>query len=107
MENTEWAGVEDHGCRDCEQVITNPICPGCIARGVEQWALIWMPEILPKLNINPSYGTGTHCIFCQRDMSLCAHCYSREIYDMVVEAIPELGGEFLQHFNFELRQTLN
>jgi hypothetical protein len=99
--------TKEHACRDCKQVVTNPMCPGCVAKGVEQWALIWMPEIVPLLKVEPSHGTGTKCILCSRDMSMCAHCYSKEIYGLVVEAIPELGEQFLQSFNFELRESLN
>jgi len=100
----------NHQCRGCKQVITNPMCPGCIAKGVEQWALIWMPEIIPYLRFDNSLGiegTGTRCALCLRDMSQCAHCYSREIYDLVVASIPELGDRFLQHFDFELKENLN
>ena len=96
-----------YACKECEEIISNPICPGCVARGIEQWALIWMPELLPALQFSSSLGTGTHCILCNRDMSLCAHCYSREIYEMVLATMPELGEEFLQSFDFDLRQTLN
>ena len=40
-------------------------------------------------------------------MGVCAHCYSKEIYELIMQAVPELGEEFLQSFNFELRETLN
>jgi hypothetical protein len=106
MEQTHQ--LTQHECRECKDVITNPMCPGCVAKGVEQWALIWMPELIPHLKIDDSLnGTGTHCILCNRNMSQCAHCYSKEIYDLVVEAMPELQEEYLQHFNFELRENLN
>lgn len=102
--------TRDHQCRECKQVITNPMCPGCVAKGVEQWALIWMPELIPYLKFDSSLGirgTGTRCVLCSRDMSMCAHCYSREIYEMIVSSIPELGENFLDHFDFELRENLN
>jgi hypothetical protein len=105
MENIKL--TPEHACRNCKQVITNPMCPGCISKGVEQWALIWMPELLPYLKPTDNLGTGTRCVLCSRDMSSCAHCYSREIYDLVMEAMPELEDQFLQHFNFELRESLN
>ncbi len=104
---TSESDLHQYSCRECDEVITNPLCPGCVARGVEQWALIWMPELIPRLQIGQSFGTGTHCIICNRDMGVCAHCYSKEIYEMIMQAVPELGEEFLQSFNFELRETLN
>ena len=103
----ESADIMQYACRDCEDVITNPVCPGCLSRGIEQWALIWMPELLSHIQLNPAFGTGTRCIMCKRDMSQCAHCFSKEIYELVVRSIPELGEEFLQSFNFQLRETLN
>lgn len=98
--------THENRCKECWDIITNPMCPGCISKGVEQWALIWMPEIVPYLDFGLGEGAGTKCVLCGREMSMCAFCYSKEIYEMVVSAIPELGEEFLQHFNFGLREYL-
>lgn len=46
----------------------------------------------------------TKCISCGRKIGLCAHCFSKDIYQYLQENNPSLAAEFLRRFDFELRK---
>ena len=100
------AQIQDAQCIECREGITNPICPDCLAREMESWHPE-MKSILLTPDTEDTYvGEGVRCIFCGRLMSICAHCYSRDIYDYIVEAEPEMAEEFIDIFNFGLKEEL-
>ena len=92
-------------CVTCNEVITNPICPDCLAERMQNW----LAEIDPRLaqDIKGYQMDGdTKCIFCNKGMSICAHCFSRDIYDYLADNNLELAAEFAARFDFDLRQEL-
>lgn len=97
----------DAVCIECREGITNPICPDCLAREMESWEPKMKSILLtPDFERDTYVGDGVRCIFCGRFMSICAHCYTRDIYDSVVEEYPEIAEEFIERFNFGLKEEL-
>ena len=92
---------QDASCIICREGITNPICPECIAKEV----IHWKPELRGYLDTPVSRGE-THCIFCGKSMSICAHCYSMDIFDLVLENYPEEAADFIETFDFGLKEEL-
>ena len=96
-----------HECLLCGDVITNPICYGCLEGEVEEWLSSRMPKLVPKLKKTgqtfSSYThRGTNCILCGNNMNVCTHCYCYEV-NKLFESYPRLTDEFVEFFNFELR----
>ena len=91
------AQIQDENaiCIVCQEGITNPICPECLAKEIKSWR-----PGLSKLLAEPSFGYSmdTECMFCGKEMNICAHCYSRDIYDTLVEKEPEIAEEFKELF---------
>ncbi len=89
-------------CIECEQAITNPICTGCLSEEM----VILVHETRPDLaeQINGFYfGGEVNCIKCHGGMSLCAHCFSKDIYEFIKENDQTLAKEFVNRFDFDLR----
>ena len=94
-----------NSCVVCEEVITNPICPDCLARQMKSW----LSEVEPELasSIDGGYVPGeTNCLFCGNDMGICAHCYSKDVYEQISLANKKLAKEFMARFDFQLRKEV-
>jgi len=94
-------------CVICGEGITNPICPTCLGKEIEQWTNEFMPTktrfVKDMATISESYThRGENCIICGKEMQVCSHCFAKSIYDEIVEEDDLLGPEYLQYFNFEL-----
>ncbi|HLC75083.1 MAG TPA: hypothetical protein VJH88_04485 [Candidatus Nanoarchaeia archaeon] len=95
----------ENSCVVCEEVITNPICPDCLARQMRAW----LSEVKPALagTIDGGYVPGeTNCLFCSKDMGICAHCYSRDVYEQLMLSDEKIAKEFMARFDFELRKEV-
>ena len=95
----------ENRCVDCDDIITQPVCSCCLS--IQMKAVV--SEVDPTLasQIDPCDIPGaTACIQCGREMGLCAHCYSKEVYFQVKEANEELAAQFLARFDFDLRESL-
>lgn len=90
-------------CVICQEAITNPICPACLAKEIKVWLREKKPEWINKVVEPENNMYGTKCISCGRGMSICAHCYSYDFYNYLLEEAPELAEEFLEHFNYDIR----
>lgn len=95
-------------CVECSEVITNPLCPGCLKEGITQWLSETEPEKLRefrKLHSGLVEVQGDiRCIVCNKKMELCTHCYSTHVRDWLKQT-PSLQAsipEFTTFFNFEL-----
>jgi len=87
---------EDAVCIVCREGITNPICPECLAKEMRYWK--------PGIGLaTPAHvdGTGVTCMFCGTEFSICAHCYSRDIYEHIRDQYPDLAQEFLDMFGLK------
>ena len=99
MENTASS------CVVCDETITNPICPDCLARQMRSW----LHELKPKLaeQIDGFHLSGdVNCVLCGQGMSICAHCYSRDVYEQIALHNKKLAREFIARFDFDLRKEL-
>ncbi len=93
---------EDAICVICREGITNPICPECLAKEIKSWK-----PGLSKILTKPAfrYATDTRCMFCGTWMSNCAHCYSLDVYDILIEQKElEVAEEFGELFG--LREAI-
>lgn len=91
-----------HECVLCDESITNPICPECQARQMEQWfnerKLHYIGNLKDMAQITKSYPEEyTTCIFCGNYMNICSHCFSHGIMEMIEE---KLHDDFLLNFSF-------
>ncbi len=94
-------------CGVCNEAITNPICPKCLEEEITQWLKARAPELVPLVKGVSDISTGfeyasTKCIICGGKVSICAHCFSSEIYSQLKLKNPELAEEFARSFDFEL-----
>ena len=89
---------EDAQCINCREGITNPICPACLAKEIKNWRKDM------NLASAPDMDYGVDCILCSRKMSICAHCYCKDVYFDLLEEQPELADEFIETFNFGLKE---
>ncbi len=69
----------------------------------------WLQEMRPELAENIqgcNFGNGAHCLFCGEGTSVCAHCFSKDVYEYLNEQDTEVAEEFLSRFDFDLRVEL-
>ena len=92
-------------CIQCEEVITNPICPDCLSGRMREWVTELDPKLANEI-VGFSMSGPTKCLFCGNGMTICAHCYSRDIYEQLLENNPKIAGEFLARFDFDLRREI-
>jgi len=81
-------------CTECNEQITNPICPKCIASSVEAWLVKnndnFVGIIKSRLGIFDStkddINSELRCIKCNGPIDICMYCSSNEIYDWIKES---------------------
>lgn len=80
-------------CSICDEPITNPICPKCIAKSLRVWLMQNNPDLIEvvddKLNMFMglnSLDSDMHCIKCGGEMSICMYCFTETIYDDIKES---------------------
>ena len=95
-----------YACMECDEVITEPICSGCLSKRMQEFVGESDPELAKEIeNLVVSEGDSP-CLFCGKKMNLCAHCLSREVYQFILEKNAPLAEDFLGKFDFELRSSL-
>lgn len=96
----------NHRCVECDAVIDHPICSDCLSENIRAMVMEYDPRLAKEITSVPIYG-GSVCLFCGKNMGLCAHCFSRDIY-LFLEAENKLvAQEFLKRFDFELRKEFH
>lgn len=93
-------------CVECEEVITHPICSECLAREMRAFLQEFDGQLAQEITSTTIDG-GTACLRCGQPMGLCAHCFSRDVYEDLVEKNPEAAEEFLGRFDFDLRKVFH
>jgi len=98
---------QDESCVMCGEAITNPLCLACIQKEIEQWIAAKRASLVPLVRAMSepfySYGQqGISCIKCRNNMTVCGHCYAKEMHGWISETYPEYAEEFVERFNFEL-----
>jgi len=93
------------GCIECNEAITNPICSECLAVRMQVMVKEYDPKLAKEIK-GFAFEGGTTCLFCKKQMGLCAHCFSKDVYHYLEEKNQEIAEEFLSRFDFDLRQEL-
>ena len=94
-----------HRCVECDAIITNPVCPHCLATQMMVMVGEYDPQLVDFIK-GISIDGETKCIICNAKMGLCAHCFSKDMYRFLNSKDEKIGKEFLQRFDFELRREL-
>lgn len=92
-------------CIECDEIITNPICTECLADRMKLMVKEYDETLAEKINGLEIEG-NTSCLFCGKKTALCAHCFSKDVYEMIHENHPEIAMEFAGRFDFDLRQSV-
>ncbi|HIH11022.1 TPA: hypothetical protein HA241_02445 [Candidatus Woesearchaeota archaeon] len=93
-----------HRCIECDEVITNPICGECLA-GEMKVMIGEQNRKLGRLVHGFEVDGATVCLLCHKNMGLCAHCMSKDMYEYLIEEDEELADEFMARFDFDLRRV--
>ena len=95
----------EFSCVECGDVITNPVCPDCLAAQMQ--VMVGERDSLLAREIKGSFiPGGSLCAHCGQEMGLCAHCFSKDVYQFILENDPMLAREFLTCFDFDLRRVM-
>jgi len=95
-----------YACMECDEVITEPICSGCLSKRMQEFVGESDPELAKEIENLVVPEGDSPCLFCGKKMNLCAHCFSREVYQFILEKNAPLAEDFLGKFDFELRSSL-
>jgi hypothetical protein len=90
-------------CIDCGHTITNPICPECLTKQMQIMLSEKDPSLMGDIS-PPKIGGETLCLSCGQEMGLCAHCFSRDIYEFLKAKNSPAAEDFLAKFDFSIRQ---
>ena len=90
-------------CVSCEDTITNPLCPSCLARGIGQWMKERGLEDRVSVPLNDSVDS---CIKCGDAISLCTYCFTKHVYEelKIAEVPKAILEEFTRFFHFDLER---
>lgn len=99
-------------CGICNEAITNPICPECLEKEIKTWLKVKNPNMVNKVMGVTSIFSGfeyssMNCVLCGKSMNICAHCYVKEIYEILSEYDKNLAQDFKFTFNFDLAHEEN
>lgn len=97
--------VGDGRCVECDGVISNPICPSCLALKMRLWVGEVRADMAEDIDGFELPGE-VQCLFCGKGMSICAHCFSKGIYEQLVGKDRAVAQEFLSRFDFDLRKEI-
>ncbi len=89
-------------CVECDEIISNPLCSECLAERMRMVVQVERPDLAAEINGFRIEGDTT-CISCGKGMGLCAHCFSKGIYEFLQENDSSLAKEFANQFDFNLR----
>lgn len=92
-------------CAECDEVITNPICSDCLSEKMRLVVEESDPQLASQI-VGADIDGDTTCIKCGQPMGLCAHCFSKDIYEFLQLHNNILAKEFASRFDFDLRQKL-
>ncbi len=90
-------------CVSCEETITNPLCPGCLTKGIGQW--LKEKNILLDVT-NPSSGSMDPCIKCGDFIDLCTYCFTKHVYEelKIAKVSRKVLEEYTLFFHFDLER---
>ncbi len=92
-------------CTQCEEVITNPVCPHCLSEEMEQWlheqGAREVVEVVSVFTSGVARRGSVSCILCNRPMHLCTYCYTEEVL-CFIKHDERLLSQYLTYFNYDL-----
>lgn len=95
-------------CEECNEAITNPVCPDCLEKEVIAWLRERQREdLILKINDRMSLlkkqsresECKVKCIICKTDFGICSHCTSRQLLK-VFQREKRLINNFLTLFSY-------
>ena len=101
----------DTSCWECGEVITNPLCPKCLAGEIEDWLAWRNPELIPSVRqlsetAEHKEHNTTNCILCGDDIDTCTFCFVQDIIELLKLTYPEMVDQFLMHFSYDAKYEL-
>ncbi len=90
-------------CVECEEIITNPICPECLTKRMKK-VIGEYNKVLAEEIFASNIPGETRCLFCGKGMALCARCFSKDVYSFLEQKDTGAAQEFLSRFDFEIRK---
>jgi hypothetical protein len=91
-------------CIDCDDIITNPVCSECLATQMKVMISEYDENLAQDIVVCDVEG-ATLCMHCTKPMGLCAHCFSRDVYEQISQKNGDLADEFMARFDFNLRES--
>lgn len=95
-------------CEECDEAISNPICPNCLERQAIAWLMERKKETLvirvkDRMDLikrqSNSSKSNVNCVICKNKLSICPHCTSNEILKALNKE-KKLSNDFLRLFNY-------
>ena len=95
-------------CVECEETITNPVCPDCLSEGIACWVAerlgpVAAQEVFTITGALVYPGGDTWCIKCDKTMQLCAYCYTNGVMS-ILKNHPVVLDQFVHYFGFEFER---
>ncbi|MFA6462055.1 MAG: hypothetical protein WCV90_07365 [Candidatus Woesearchaeota archaeon] len=98
-------GKIEHRCMECDEAISNPICSECLAQRMRITIGETNQKLARAIKGIPTSG-GTNCLFCGKEVGVCAHCFSQDVYEFLKEKNQAVAKLFQSQFDFNLRNRL-
>ncbi len=92
-------------CVGCDEAISNPLCTSCLSAKMRMVVGEYDQKLAAQITAAEIPGE-TICVRCNKGMGLCAHCFSKDVYEFLQAQNPFVAKEFSRHFDFQIRQKL-
>lgn len=101
----------DTSCWVCGDVITNPVCPECLAVEIEDWLARINPDLIPSVRqmsrtVEDKEHNTTTCILCGDKIDTCTFCFVQDIINLLKMTYPDMVNQFLEHFSYDVKYNL-
>lgn len=99
-------------CENCKDVISRPLCIGCLEMEIEFWMSKRIPELIPEIrellvSMVDFNKKGRKCVACEGKTTVCSSCYLKSVYEILKEKDVELSNQFkFLFFDLENRVML-
>lgn len=106
--------IQDYGCLQCSEPITNPVCHDCLGNQISEW-LKFYPDVRKKMisklknyvkEVNNSAVGAVNCVSCNKQKAaLCPYCFTEAIYHLLRKSKIDkmIVMDYLSTFNFDLK----
>ena len=92
-------------CPVCGHVITKPVCQDCLEKEMRTWLFETRKDLVPLLEsisepLKSITPTQARCVICGKEMRICSYCYTKNVFEELVEEVDELHEEFFMMFDY-------